>query len=83
MQNEFLDQHREALRAAEEAVAAEPDEDLELDDAEAVKVRLRHYGPDKFLLSSRGFHWINEVPYNQYGSRNEPPPKIMPPPKRP
>jgi hypothetical protein len=47
-----------------------------------VKVRLRHYGNDKFLLSSRGFHWINEMPYNQYGPRTEPPPKI-PPPKRP
>jgi hypothetical protein len=48
-----------------------------------VKVRLRHYGPDKFLLSNRGFHWINEVPYNMYGLRTEPPPKIAPPPKRP
>ena len=48
-----------------------------------VKARLRHYGQDKFLLSSRGFHWINEVPYNQYGPRTEPPPKIPPPPKRP
>ncbi len=47
-----------------------------------VKVRLRHYGPDKFLLSKRGFHWINEMPYNQYGPRTEPPPKILPPPKR-
>ena len=49
----------------------------------AVKARLRLYGPDKFLLSSRGFHWINEMPYNQYGPRFDPPPKIMPPPKRP
>jgi hypothetical protein len=48
-----------------------------------VKVRLRHYGLDKFLLSNRGFHWINEVPYNQYGPRTEPAPKIPPPPKRP
>jgi hypothetical protein len=48
-----------------------------------VKVRLRHYGEDKFLLSSRGFHWINETPYNRYGPRTEPPPKIPPPPKRP
>ncbi len=48
-----------------------------------VKVRLRHYGPDKFLLSSRGFHWINEMPYNRYGLRTEPPPIIPPPPKRP
>jgi hypothetical protein len=48
-----------------------------------VKARLRHYGADKFLLSSRGFHWINEMPYNQFGPKNEDPPKIMPPPKRP
>jgi hypothetical protein len=47
------------------------------------KATLRHYGRDKFLLSNRGFHWINEVPYNQFGPRTEPPPKIMPPPKRP
>jgi hypothetical protein len=48
-----------------------------------VTARLRHYGSDKFLLSSRGFHWINEVPYNQFGPRTEAPPKTMPPPKRP
>ncbi|HVK08761.1 MAG TPA: hypothetical protein VM597_08300, partial [Gemmataceae bacterium] len=48
-----------------------------------VKAKLRLYGKDKFLLSGRGFHWINEVPYNQYGLRTEEPPKIMPPPKRP
>jgi hypothetical protein len=48
-----------------------------------VKVRLRHYGEDKFLLSNRGFHWINETPYNMYGPRTDPPPKIPPPPKRP
>jgi hypothetical protein len=49
----------------------------------AVKARLRMYGPDRFLLSSRGFHWINEMPYNQYGPRFDPPPEIAPPPKRP
>jgi hypothetical protein len=48
-----------------------------------VKARLRHYGPDRFLLTNRGFHWINEVPYNQFGLRTEPPPPIPPPPKRP
>ncbi len=48
-----------------------------------VKVRLRHYGEDRFLLSNRGFHWINETPYNMYGPRTAPPPKIPPPPKRP
>jgi uncharacterized membrane protein YphA (DoxX/SURF4 family) len=46
-----------------------------------VRARMRHITDEKFLLN-RGFHWINEVPYNQYGSRNEPPPKIMPPPKK-
>jgi hypothetical protein len=48
-----------------------------------VKARLKHYGLDRFLLTNRGFHWINEMPYNQYGPRTEPPPKIPPPPKRP
>ncbi len=48
-----------------------------------VTARLRHYGRDEFLLSSRGFHWINETPYNQFGPKNEPPPKIQPPLKRP
>lgn len=49
-----------------------------------VKARLRHYGKDKFLLSNRGFHWINEMPYNRFGPRTEPPPKLPPPPpKRP
>lgn len=48
-----------------------------------VRARLRHYGKDKFLLSSREFRWINETPYNYHGPRNEPPPKIPPPPKRP
>jgi hypothetical protein len=47
-----------------------------------VKARLRHYGLDKFLLSNRGFHWINEMPYNQYGPRTEPPPRIAPPPPK-
>ena len=47
-----------------------------------VRARLRHIPDEKFLLN-RGFHWINEVPYNQFGPRFEPPPKIMPPPKRP
>jgi hypothetical protein len=47
-----------------------------------VRARLRHVPDEKFLLLSRGFHWINEVPYNQSGSRHEEPPKIMPPPKR-
>ena len=48
-----------------------------------IKVRMRHYGKDKFLLSSRGFHWINEVPYNRFSPRTEDPPKLPPAPKRP
>ena len=51
--------------------------------ADGTKTRLRQYGSDKFLFSSRGFHWMNEVPYKQYGPRTEYPPKIMPPPRRP
>jgi hypothetical protein len=47
-----------------------------------VKARLRHFGKEEFLLSSRGFHWVNEVPYNQSGPKGEPPPPIMPPPKK-
>jgi hypothetical protein len=48
-----------------------------------VRVRLRHIPEEKFLLRGRGFHWINEMPYNAAGSRFEDPPPIMPPPKRP
>ena len=51
--------------------------------ARKLKVKLRHVGEDKFLLKSRGFHWINEIPYNVYGPRHEPPPQIPPPPKQP
>src|SRR5215469_15007922 len=32
---------------------------------EAIKVKLRKLDPSKFLLVNRGFHWINEVPYNK------------------
>jgi hypothetical protein len=48
-----------------------------------VRMLVRHFGDDRFLLKSRGFHWINEMPYNVYGPRDQPPPKIQPPPKRP
>ena len=48
-----------------------------------LKVTLRHLGDDKFLLKNRGFHWINEMPYNRYGPRHQPPPQLPPPPKRP
>jgi hypothetical protein len=30
-----------------------------------VRMRLRRVDPDAFLLRSRGFHWINEVPLNR------------------
>jgi uncharacterized membrane protein YphA (DoxX/SURF4 family) len=48
-----------------------------------IRARLRHVPEEKFLLKGRGFHWINEMPYNATGSRFEDPPSIMPPPKRP
>jgi len=32
---------------------------------EAITVKLRKLDPSKFLLVNRGFHWINEVPYNK------------------
>ena len=32
---------------------------------ESIKVKLRRMEPSKFLLVNRGFHWINEVPYNR------------------
>lgn len=30
-----------------------------------LKVRLKSVDPSKFLLLSRGFHWINEFPFNR------------------
>jgi uncharacterized membrane protein YphA (DoxX/SURF4 family) len=48
-----------------------------------VRVRLRHMPEEGFLLNSRGFHWINEVPYNRSAPRGTPPPGLPPPPKRP
>jgi hypothetical protein len=33
--------------------------------AESFRVRLERFNPDKMLLVSRGFHWINEVPFNR------------------
>jgi hypothetical protein len=32
---------------------------------EPIKVKLRKLDPSKFLLVNRGFHWINEVPFNK------------------
>lgn len=52
-------------------------------DKKNIKVKLRHTPDEKLLLKNRGFHWINETPYNTYGPRNAPPPGIPPAPKRP
>jgi len=32
---------------------------------EALRVRLRRFDESRFLLVSRGFHWINETPFNR------------------
>jgi len=32
---------------------------------ETVAIRLRRVDPSKFLLNSRGFHWISEYPFNR------------------
>jgi hypothetical protein len=43
-----------------------PDEDHVLLDGEgAAPIRLRRIDTSKFLLMSRGFHWINEMPLNK------------------
>jgi hypothetical protein len=48
---------------------ARPDaEHLVLDgtlDGAAVTVRLRHLDESTFLLVNRGFHWVNEYPFNR------------------
>lgn len=31
----------------------------------SIRVRLRKIDESKFLLTSRGFHWINEIPFNR------------------
>ena len=47
----------------------QPDSDtLVLDgklDGHSIKVNLRRTDPSQFLLVSRGFHWINEYPFNR------------------
>jgi uncharacterized membrane protein YphA (DoxX/SURF4 family) len=48
-----------------------------------IKARLRHIDDERFLLQSRGFHWINEYPYNRFVSRYSPLPPDPPPMKRP
>jgi uncharacterized membrane protein YphA (DoxX/SURF4 family) len=47
-----------------------------------IQVVLRQQGDEKFLLKSRGFHWINELPYNRYQPRDLEPRPLPPPPKR-
>jgi len=32
---------------------------------DSVKITLRKVGENNFLLVSRGFHWVNEYPYNR------------------
>ena len=32
---------------------------------DAVVIQLEYFDPDKTLLKSRGFHWINENPFNR------------------
>ena len=34
-------------------------------DGHQVHVKAHRIDPSKFLLTSRGFHWINEYPYQQ------------------
>ena len=33
---------------------------------DSIRVDLHHYDLNRFGLLNRGFHWINEVPYNRY-----------------
>jgi len=47
-----------------------------------VRASLRHMPEDGFLLKSRGFHWINEMPYNRSAPRGTPPPALPPAPKK-
>jgi uncharacterized membrane protein YphA (DoxX/SURF4 family) len=47
-----------------------------------VRVVLRHIPEEGFLLKSRGFHWINEMPYNRSAPRGTPAPGLPPAPKR-
>ena len=34
-------------------------------DGRRVRITLRRFDESQYLLTSRGFHWINEVPYNR------------------
>jgi hypothetical protein len=33
-------------------------------DGQAIRARLRQMDESRFLLASRGFHWVSEYPYN-------------------
>lgn len=35
-------------------------------ETDTLKVRFKPYDPSRFGLLNRGFHWVNEVPYNRY-----------------
>ncbi len=48
----------------------------------AIEAKLRLVPEEGFLLKSRGFHWINEVPYNRTAPRGTPPPGLPPAPKK-
>jgi hypothetical protein len=34
-------------------------------DGRHIHAKLRRQPDDKFLLINRGFHWVNEVPFNR------------------
>ncbi|MEL7147426.1 MAG: hypothetical protein AAFO69_13715 [Bacteroidota bacterium] len=36
---------------------------------DTVQIKMKRYGREEFLLANRGFHWINEVPYNRYNRK--------------
>ena len=35
-------------------------------ESDTVKIAFRHFTREDFLLENRGFHWVNEFPYNRY-----------------
>jgi hypothetical protein len=35
-------------------------------DGQTIHARLRHIPDPKFMLTTRGFHWINEYPFNRF-----------------
>ena len=35
-------------------------------DGKQIHAKLHHIPEPRFLLSTRGFHWINEYPFNGY-----------------